>query len=85
MVEVLIGEMFGSDQIRPKDYKRAAVVDDEVRESETEHSEERAEDYAQKGLTEPTLLEMSGKPTIRPLEPSLVRTPRRCFPAAWRA
>ncbi len=60
MVEVLIGEMFGSDQIRPKDYKRAAVVDDEVRESETEHSEERAEDYAQKGLTGPTLLEMSG-------------------------
>ncbi len=50
MVEVLIGEMFGSDRIQPKDYERAGVVDDEVRESETEHSEERAEDCAQKSF-----------------------------------
>jgi len=27
MVEVLIGEMFGSDRIRPTDYARAVVVD----------------------------------------------------------
>jgi len=27
MVEVLIGEMFGSDRSRPIDYERAAVVD----------------------------------------------------------
>jgi len=27
MVEVLIGEMFGSDWSRPKDYRRAVVID----------------------------------------------------------
>jgi hypothetical protein len=26
MIEILIGEMFGSDRIRPIDYERAAVV-----------------------------------------------------------
>jgi len=27
MVEVQIGEMFGSDRNRPKDYRRAVVID----------------------------------------------------------
>jgi hypothetical protein len=34
MVEVLIEEMFGSDGSRPKDYKRAVVVDAEKKENE---------------------------------------------------
>jgi hypothetical protein len=32
MVEVQIEEMFGSDRNRPRDYKRAVVVDAEVKE-----------------------------------------------------
>jgi hypothetical protein len=34
MVEVVIGEMFGSDCIRPLDYNRALVVDAENKENE---------------------------------------------------
>jgi len=37
MVEVLIEEMFGSDWSRPKDYRRAVVVDTGVK----EHDEQR--------------------------------------------
>jgi len=36
MVEVRIEEMFGSDWSRPKDYKRAVVVDAGKKESERE-------------------------------------------------
>jgi hypothetical protein len=36
MVEVLIGEMFGSDRIHPLDYERAVVVDEEQKENERE-------------------------------------------------
>jgi len=39
MVEVLIGEMFGSDWIRPTDYERAVVVDAEGKENEQDHSQ----------------------------------------------
>jgi hypothetical protein len=34
MVEVAIGEMFGSDRSRPLDYERAVVVDAEKKEKE---------------------------------------------------
>jgi len=40
MVEVRIDEMFGSDWIRPKDYERAVVVDEEIKENEQDHSQE---------------------------------------------
>ncbi len=65
MVEVLIGEMFGSDRSRPLDYERAVVVDAEKKENERERkrktllSEKRS--ALKKSLTGPTLLEMSGK------------------------
>ena len=39
MVEVLIGEMFGSDLIRSTDYKRAVVVDAEKNEQERNERE----------------------------------------------
>jgi hypothetical protein len=48
MVEVMIGEMYGSDRSRPIDYTRALVVDAEVHESETEHCSERTEECSQK-------------------------------------
>ena len=41
MVEVLIEEMFGSDRNRPKDYRRAVVIDAEAKEhDERRHSSE---------------------------------------------
>ena len=68
MVEVLIAEMFGSDRIHPTDYQRAVVVDargsKETRKT-TLRSEWRS--ALKKNLTEPALLEMSGKATHRPL------------------
>ena len=61
MVEVLIEEMFGSDRIRPKDYRRAVVIDAGPKNKANEdtlRSERRS--ALKKRLTEPTLLEMSG-------------------------
>ncbi len=42
--------MFGSDGSRPIDYKRAVVVEAEVKENETGHSLKRIEKCAQKGF-----------------------------------
>ena len=38
MVEVLIEEMFRSDRSRPLDYKRAVVVDAEVKDERTKEN-----------------------------------------------
>jgi hypothetical protein len=65
VVEVLIEEMFGSDRIRPKDYRRAEVIDAGPKNTTNEDtlpSERRS--ALKKRLTEPTLLEMSGYPTL---------------------
>jgi hypothetical protein len=65
MVEVLIEEMYGSDRSRPKDYGRAVVVDTGPKNTtnkETLGSEWRG--TLKKGLTEPTLLEMSDSTRI---------------------
>ena len=59
MVEVLIEEMFGSDRSRPKDYRRAVVIDAGPKNKTNEgilRSEWRS--VLKKRLTEPTLLEM---------------------------
>jgi hypothetical protein len=59
MVEVLIEEMFGSDRNRPKDYRRAVVIDTGPKNTtnqDTLPSERRS--VLKKDLTEPTLLEM---------------------------
>ena len=61
MVAVLIEEMFGSDRSRPKDYRRAVVIDAGPKNKTNEgtlRSERRR--ALKKRLTEPTLLEMSG-------------------------
>ena len=61
MVEVMIEEMFGSDRIRPKDYRRAVVIDAGPKNKANEdtlRSERRS--ALKKRLTEPTLLEMFG-------------------------
>ena len=61
MVEVLIEEMLGSDRIRPKDYRRAVVIDAGPKNKANEdtlRSEQRS--ALKKRLTEPTLLEMFG-------------------------
>jgi hypothetical protein len=62
MVEVLIVEMFGSDRSRPTDYQRAVVVDGRGA-KETRKTTLRSEwrSALKKSLTEPALLEMSGK------------------------
>jgi hypothetical protein len=61
VVEVLIGEMFRSDGSRPKDYRRAVVVDIGPKNATNEdaHRSERRSALIN-SLTEPTLLEMSG-------------------------
>ena len=60
MVEALIGEMFGSDRNRPLDYMRAVVVDKKFAEYESKPLFESGRtSLLKKGLTEPTLLEMS--------------------------
>src|ERR1019366_1170352 len=56
--------MFGSDRNRPKDYRRAVVIDagpKNMTNEDTFRSERRS--TLKKQLTEPTLLEMSGYPT----------------------
>jgi hypothetical protein len=61
VVEVLIEEMLGSDRIRPKDYRRAVVIDAGPKNKANEdtlRSERRS--ALKKRLTEPTLLEMFG-------------------------
>ena len=71
MVEVLIEEMFGSDRSRPKDYRRAVVIDAGPKNKTNEdtlRSERRS--ALKKRLTEPTLLEMSSYPTNQELAPS---------------
>src|ERR1019366_3209194 len=53
--------MFGSDRNRPKDYRRAVVIDagpKNMTNEDTFRSERRS--TLKKRLTEPTLLEMSG-------------------------
>jgi len=53
--------MFGSDRSRPKDYRRAVVIDAGPKNKTNEdtlRSERRS--ALKKSLTEPTLLEMSG-------------------------
>jgi hypothetical protein len=53
--------MFGSDRNRPKDYRRAVVIDTGPKNTTNEgafQSERRS--ALKKRLTEPTLLEMSG-------------------------
>ena len=60
--------MFGSDRNRPKDYRRAVVIDTgpkNMTNEDTLRSERRS--TLKKRLTEPTLLEMSGNPTNREL------------------
>jgi hypothetical protein len=62
MVEVLIEEMFRSGWNRPKDYRRAVVVDAGPKNTpnkSTLWSEQRS--APRKDLTGPTLLEMSEK------------------------
>ncbi len=62
VVEVLIEEMFGSDRIRPEDYRRAVVIDagpKNTTNKDTLRSERRS--ALINSLTESTLLEMSGK------------------------
>jgi hypothetical protein len=59
--------MFGSDRNRPKDYRRAVVIDAGLKNTtndDTLRSERRS--ALTKRLTEPTLLEMSGNPTNHP-------------------
>ena len=66
MVEVLIGEMFRSNWNRPKDYRRAVVVDagpKNTTNKSTLWSEQRS--ALKKDLTEPTLLEMPEKSPYR--------------------
>jgi hypothetical protein len=63
MVEVLIGEMVGSDWNRPTDYKRAVVVDAEKRENERKQKRktllgEKKEVSSKRAWQGPTLLEM---------------------------
>ena len=63
--------MFGSDRNRPKDYRRAVVIDAGLKNTtndDTLRSERRG--AFTKRLTEPTLLEMSGYPTNQALEPN---------------
>ena len=60
--------MFGSDRNRPKDYRRAVVIDAGLKNTtndDTLRSERRS--AFTKRLTEPTLLEMSGYPTNQDL------------------
>ena len=64
MVKVLIAEMFGSDRGRPRDYRRAVVIDTGPQNTtnvDTVRSERRS--ALKKRLTQPTLLEMSGNAT----------------------
>jgi hypothetical protein len=64
MVEVRIEEMIGSDRSRPKDYRRAVVIDTRPKNTKNEdtvRSERRS--ALKKRLTQPTLLEMSGNAT----------------------
>jgi hypothetical protein len=60
MVEVLIEEMFGSDRSRPKDYKRAVVVDAEVKRTTKTTLRSGRRGLFKNDLTGPTLLEISG-------------------------
>jgi hypothetical protein len=68
VVEVLIEEMFGSDRSRPRDYRRAVVIDTGPKNKTNEdtlRSERRS--ALKKRLTQPTLLEMSGKGCSTPV------------------
>jgi len=62
--------MFGSDESRSLDYKRAVVVDAEKKEKEEKQKRKtllsKRKKCAQKSLTESALLEMSGLATTRP-------------------
>jgi len=62
--------MFGSDRSRPLDYERAVAVDvgEKAKETKEENSfRQKQRSVCKKNLTGPTLLEMSGYPTIREL------------------
>jgi len=64
VVAVLIEEMYGSDRNRPKDYRRAVVIDARPKNKTNEDTLRSARRSAlKKRLTEPTLLEMSGRRT----------------------
>ena len=83
MVEVMIEEMFGSDRSRPRDYRRAVVIDtgpQNTTNEDTLRSERRS--ALKKRLTQPTLLEMSGNATNsllkKDLERAAVSTVRHC-------
>ena len=67
MVEVLIGETFGSGRRRPIGYEQAVVVDAEVKENEQGTLRSEGGSMLKKSLTEPTLLEMSDNPTNQEL------------------
>jgi hypothetical protein len=61
MVEALIEERFiDRTEARPTDYERAVVVKREVEEDKEDHPWKWTDKFAQKGLTGPTLLEISG-------------------------
>ena len=66
VVEVWIEEMFGSDRNRPKDYRRAVVIDTGPKNTTNEDTLRGERRSALiKSLTEPTLLEMSGKVNLQ--------------------
>src|SRR5271155_4427180 len=68
MVEVLIGEMFRAEGSRPKDTKRAVVIDSQPTKTTNEDAHESERRSARiNSLTEPTLLEMSGNATNQDL------------------
>ena len=68
VVEVLIEEMFGSDRSRPRDYRRAVVIDTRPNDTTNEDTLRSARSSAlKKRLTQPTLLEMYGNATNREL------------------
>jgi len=68
VVEVLIAEMFGSDRIRPKDYRPAVVIDARPKnETNQDTLQSEGRSALKNRSTEPTLLEMSGNATTRPL------------------
>ena len=61
MVERAIGEMVGSDRIRPKDYMRTFVDDDEFVQPKRNETAPRSEcrHTFKNALTQPRLLEMA--------------------------
>jgi hypothetical protein len=66
MVERAIGEMFGSDRVRPIDYMRAFVIDDEFFNQSAIETTPRSScrPMRKNALTPQTLLEMSDMPTF---------------------